>query len=206
MILAEVGRALIDCCTDSHKLHRSPQLHGTLAMQTNPSTHPHTPSFRWFQHCALIICPNLELCEQVVATAATLTASPPTDAISPAQPLLHARVVAARSPPPQRAPTDIVVSTPAALLRLLEEAGGAYGPEWVPENFAQRVRHVVIDEADAQLTSDSFYRPLSRILDVQSPMRPPAHILLIGTTALRPFDFPAMSCGLRVPGQWLADG
>ena len=115
-----------------------------------------------------MICPNLELCEQVVATSATLMDSAESDAFTPTTPILQARVITSRSPPPQRSPTDIVVSTPAALLRLLEEAGSAYGPEWVPENFAQRVRHIVIDEADAQLTSDSFYRPLSKILDVRT--------------------------------------
>eukprot|EP00892_Ulva_mutabilis_P009388 jgi/Ulvmu1/6821/UM031_0025.1 len=120
----------------------------------------------WFHHCALILCPNLELCEQVVATSATLVKQTSSNPLSPDVPTHQARVVTSRSPPPLRSPTDIVVSTPAALLRLLQEAGSAYGPEWIPENFAQRVRHIVIDEADAQLTSDSFYRPLSKILDL----------------------------------------
>lgn len=123
-----------------------------------------------------MLCPNLELCEQVVATSATLVDSASSDPLNAEIPVHQARVVTSRSPPPSRSPTDIVVSTPAALLRLLEEAGSAYGPEWAPDNFAQRVRHVVIDEADAQLTSDSFYRPLSKILDVCSRSRCPVAV------------------------------
>ena len=123
---------------------------------------------RWFHHCALVLCPKMELAEQVAATAQSLvtTSSANTGTGSP-QPLCSARVVSARNPPPPRAATDIVVSTPAALCNLLDEAGGAYGAQWEAENLAQCVRHVVADEADALFTSDSFLKPLARLLDVR---------------------------------------
>lgn len=105
----------------------------------------------------------MELAEQVAATAQSLA----TSSAGVPQPLCSARVVSARSPPPPRASIDIVVSTPAALCNLLDEAGGAYGAQWEAENLAQCVRHVVADEADALFTSDSFLKPLTRLLDVR---------------------------------------
>lgn len=126
---------------------------------------------RWFHHCALVLCPNTELCEQVVAAAEALNSS----AAPSSEPLCTARVVTARSPPPLRSTTDVVVSTPAALCRLLDESGGAYGPQWDPFNFAQCIRHVVADEADALFTSDAYFKPLTRLLDVRRPC-PAMHV------------------------------
>lgn len=106
----------------------------------------------------------MELCEQVAAAAQSLVTL---DSGTPA-PLCVARTVSVRNPPQLRTPTDVVVSTPAALCNFLDEAGSSYGPQWELNNFAQCVRHVVADEADALFTSDSFYKPLTRILDVRS--------------------------------------
>jgi hypothetical protein len=119
-----------------------------------------TTTRRWLHHCALILCPNIDLCDQVVTVATSLT-------LPGSRPLCTARVVSSRTPPPLRTPLDLVVSTPAALLRFLEEAGRSYGPEWEAQSFAQRVRHVVADEADALITSDSFWKPLEEILNVR---------------------------------------
>jgi hypothetical protein len=106
----------------------------------------------------------MDLCEQVVATAQSLEIS---SATGTPQPLRGELVGSPPSPPPLRTSTDLVVSTPAALCNLLDEAGGAYGPQWEAENLAQCVRHVVADEADALFTSDSFLKPLTRLLDVR---------------------------------------
>lgn len=112
--------------------------------------------------------PNAELAEQIVDVVNALNAG----ATDPATQFATAQVLRASSPPAiGRAPADIVVTTPAAMVGLLLADGGtvgaAYGASWSPGNFAQRVRHVVIDEADALLVSDSYWRPLQQVLDVR---------------------------------------
>lgn len=72
---------------------------------------------------ALVLCPNMPLCEQVLAAAQSLR-DPATGA-----PLAAAALVSAQSPPPLAMP-DVVVTTPGALLSLLDVAGPAYGYEW----------------------------------------------------------------------------
>ena len=72
---------------------------------------------------ALVLCPNAALCEQVVAAAAALR-----DPASGA-PLAAAAFVSGQAPPPQSLP-DIVVSTPGALLSLVDNSGPTYGYEW----------------------------------------------------------------------------
>jgi hypothetical protein len=100
----------------------------------------------------------MELCRQVVSVADALC-GPSGD------PLARAAVISSRNPPP-RSPVDIAVSTPAAMDTLLAEFGGSYGRQWTPGGLAQTVRHFVADEADALVSSDSYWEPLSRILDV----------------------------------------
>ena len=107
-----------------------------------------------------MLCPNAELCDQVVGVADRLR-TPSGD------PLVRTAAVSARSPP-SGAPIDIVVSTPAALTRLLTDYGSAYGRGWAAEALAERVRHLVADEADALVSSDSYWQPLCRILDVRT--------------------------------------
>jgi hypothetical protein len=114
---------------------------------------------RWFKHSALVLCPNADLCDQVAAVAAALRDED-------GAPIARAAVVSSRSPP-GHAPVDIIVSTPAALTRLLFDAeGGMYGRGWSAAAIAQRVRHFVADEADALVASDSYWQPLCKVLDV----------------------------------------
>lgn len=72
---------------------------------------------------ALVLCPNAALCEQVLVAAGALR-----DPASGA-PLAAAAFVSAQSPPPYELP-DIVVSTPGALVSLLDNGGPSYGYEW----------------------------------------------------------------------------
>lgn len=71
----------------------------------------------------LVLCPNAALCEQVAGAAAALR-----DA-STGTPLVAAALVSSQSPPPLQLP-DIVVTTPGALVSLMDNAGPAYGYEW----------------------------------------------------------------------------
>lgn len=112
----------------------------------------------WFRHCAVVLCPNMELCRQVVSAAAQLTTST-------GEPLARCALVSAKDPPGAE-PIDIVVSTPAALVNLLQEFGEAYGKEWAPEAMSQRVRHLVADEADMLVSNPTFWEPLLKFLDL----------------------------------------
>ncbi len=71
----------------------------------------------------LVLCPNAALCEQVVAAAVSLR-----DAGS-STPLAATALVSSQSPPPLQLP-DIVVTTPGALVSLMDNAGPVYGHEW----------------------------------------------------------------------------
>ena len=108
-----------------------------------------------------MLCPNVDLCQQVVEVAHSLRGAGGAS-------LARAAFVSSSSPPP-RTPVDIVVSTPGALDTLLTEFGGAFGREWSAEGLAQRVRHFVADEADAMVVSDSYWQPMCRLLDVRLP-------------------------------------
>ena len=140
-----------------------------LSLESGSAEKPLPRPCRWFTHCALVLCPNAELCDQVVGVADRLR-TPSGD------PLVRTAAVSARSPP-SGAPIDIVVSTPAALTRLLTDYGSAYGRGWAAEALAERVRHLVADEADALVSSDSYWQPLCRILDVR-------HCLLCSAVAV----------------------
>ena len=75
---------------------------------------------------ALVLCPNAALCEQVLAAAQALR-----DPASGA-PLAAAAFVSSQCPPPFSLP-DIVISTPGALVSLLDSSGPTYGYEWTRE-------------------------------------------------------------------------
>jgi hypothetical protein len=75
---------------------------------------------------ALVLCPNAALCEQVLAAAQALR-----DPASGA-PLAAAAFVSSQCPPPFSLP-DIVISTPGALVSLLDNSGPTYGYEWTRE-------------------------------------------------------------------------
>lgn len=94
---------------------------------------------------ALVLCPNMPLCEQVLAAAQSLR-DPATGT-----PLAAAALVSAQSPPPLAMP-DVVVTTPGALLSLLDVAGPAYGYEWTRAGLPGWARAVVFDEADLLLS------------------------------------------------------
>ena len=72
---------------------------------------------------ALVLCPNAALCEQVAAAAGALR-----DPASGA-PLAATALVSSQSPPPPRLP-DVVVTTPGALVSLLDGVGTSFGYEW----------------------------------------------------------------------------
>ncbi|PRW20256.1 DEAD-box ATP-dependent RNA helicase 22 [Chlorella sorokiniana] len=93
----------------------------------------------------LVLCPNAALCEQVVAAATSLK-----DASSGA-PLAATALVSSQSPPPLQLP-DIVVTTPGALVSLMDNAGPVYGHEWTRAGLPEWARRVVFDEADLLLS------------------------------------------------------
>lgn len=104
-----------------------------------------------------MLCPNLALCQQVLATLRTLTDAEGT-------PLLRGAHVSSASPPPFAVP-DVVVATPGGLMALLEESGSHYGRLWTEEGLAARVGHLVVDEADLLITG-AYAKDLERLLDV----------------------------------------
>lgn len=104
---------------------------------------------------ALVLCPNTTLCQQVVAAVA-LMRDPQ------GRPLATAAHINSSNPPPFEAP-DFIVATPAGLITLLEDAGGAYGWLWSEEGMQTRVRHVVLDEAD-MLLGPSYGKATQRLL------------------------------------------
>lgn len=106
---------------------------------------------------ALILCPNVALVQQVLATIRSLQDSE-------GRPLLAAAQVSSSVPPPFDTP-DVVVTTPGGLCTLLREAGRHYGSLWSAEGLAKRVSHVVVDEADL-LTTGGYAKDLDWILEV----------------------------------------
>jgi len=120
------------------------------------------PRTRGRRYHALVLCPNVALCHQVLSVALSLNSA--NDSPS----FLSAAHINASNPPPAEAP-DIIVSTPAALASFILEAGPAYGMLWTPEGLASRVRHVVLDEADL-LLGKAFSKQVTRLLDVSDRM------------------------------------
>lgn len=121
----------------------------------------HHQRHRRRQHstAALVLCPNVALCEQVLAAAQALR-----DPASGA-PLAAAAFVSAQSPPPLSLP-DVVITTPGALVSLLDNAGTAYGYEWTR---AGRLLLVLSMHASARLRDRILSRDAS----------PPAHASLL---------------------------
>ena len=106
---------------------------------------------------ALVLCPNVMLCKQVVAVANALVDDK-------GRPLIKCAVISSRSLPPFETP-DLIVSTPLALLTLVREPGVNYGRQWREEGLATSLAHVVVDEADLLLTG-AYLKPLDSILEV----------------------------------------
>ncbi len=96
---------------------------GAEAQDGEDAWHHQRHRRRQYATAALVLCPNVALCEQVLAAAQALR-----DPASGA-PLAAAAFVSAQSPPPLSLP-DVVITTPGALVSLLDNAGTAYGYEW----------------------------------------------------------------------------
>lgn len=108
--------------------------------------------------CALVLCPNNTLCQQLVSVASRLK--------NPSgQPLLHTHHLNAYSPPPFDLP-DVLVCTPGYLANLFSEHGLSYGSLWTEEGLSRVVGHVVVDEADI-LLSRAYSRAMDRIEQVR---------------------------------------
>ncbi|KAG2499282.1 hypothetical protein HYH03_002860 [Edaphochlamys debaryana] len=105
-----------------------------------PSSPPPLPPRRYH---ALVLCPNMTLCQQVVAAVNALRGPD-------GEPLVTAAAINSSNPPPFDAP-DVIAATPAGLLTLLNNSGGAYGWLWSEEGLQTRVRHVILDESDLLL-------------------------------------------------------
>lgn len=105
----------------------------------------------------------MALCEQVVNTAASLT--------DPAGTPLATCAVVSMGKPPGVGDIDIVVSTPAALVNFLLGYGESYGRAWTPDAMAQRIRHLVADEADLLVSNPTYWDPLVKFMDVR-PLLP----------------------------------
>ncbi|GIL99170.1 hypothetical protein Vretimale_4395 [Volvox reticuliferus] len=106
---------------------------------------------------ALVLCPNAALCQQVVATVNGLCGPE-------GEQLLTAAHINSSNPPPFDAP-DVIVATPAGLLTIINDAGGAYGWLWSEEGMQARVRHVVVDEADL-LLGNAYVKATEQILTI----------------------------------------
>ena len=109
-----------------------------------------------------MLCPNVALCQQVLAVASALR--DPDGA-----PLLSAAYVNASNPPPQD-PPDIIISTPAAMMGFITGPGPEYGFIWSDEGLPTRVRHLVLDEAD-MLLGRAFEKPVKQLLQVRANPR-----------------------------------
>eukprot|EP00198_Chlamydomonas_reinhardtii_P014013 XP_001703350.1 predicted protein [Chlamydomonas reinhardtii] len=120
---------------------------------------------RFTRYLALVLCPNVALCQQVAAAVNALRGPAAADGSSQQQQqqqLVSAAVINSSNPPPFETP-DVVVATPAGLLNIIDDAGGAYGWLWSEEGMQARIRHVVLDEADLLLTP-AYSRATQRIL------------------------------------------
>jgi superfamily II DNA/RNA helicase len=114
------------------------------------------------QSAALILCPNAALCEQVARVAAAAFAAP-ADPADPARgPVAEAVLVSSRAPPPRELPA-FVVTTPAALVALLDGSGPYYGGAWTREGLETWARRVVFDEADL-LLGGAYARAIDAIM------------------------------------------
>lgn len=106
---------------------------------------------------ALVLCPNIALCQQVLAVTSALRSEA-------GEQLLTAAYINASNPPPQD-PPEIIISTPAALMGFITGPGPDYGYMWSSEGLPTRVRHVILDEADL-LLGRAFDKPVKQLLQV----------------------------------------
>ena len=72
----------------------------------------------------------------------------------------------------------------------MQDFGTSYGRAWGPEALAQRARHVVADEADALMSSDAYWRPLRKLLDVRSHVDGNVVSMALGIFLARIADLP----------------
>lgn len=106
------------------------------------------------RHMSLVLCPNVMLCEQVVRMANSICNDN-------GEPLLRVAAVCGRQGWPVNE-TNIIVSTPAALLNYLH----AIDPERRRRaDFIRNVKHVVFDEAD-MLLCGSFQNQVIRLINM----------------------------------------
>lgn len=165
---------------------------------------------------ALVLCPNIQLCHQVLALSQSLTGS------NGKAPLVSAAHINASNPPPQQTP-DIIISTPAAILSFINEAGPQYGWIWSGEGLSLRVRHVVFDEADL-LLGRAFEKPVTQLLQLfRSSDRRRVEAKMFQELGIDKADFDRlprpmqqagwrkgslglMEAGYRVPGGWASKG
>ena len=92
---------------------------------------------RFTRYLALVLCPNVALCQQVAAAVNALRGPAAADGSSQQQQqqqLVSAAVINSSNPPPFETP-DVVVATPAGLLNIIDDAGGAYGWLWSEEGM-----------------------------------------------------------------------
>lgn len=108
---------------------------------------------------ALVLCPNVPLCEQAASVARAALADAATG-----RPLASVAVVASQSPPPLTLP-DIVITTPGALLSVISAGGSYYGPLWTRTGLETWARRVVLDEADL-LLAGGYAKQISALLDL----------------------------------------
>ncbi|KAK9865803.1 hypothetical protein WJX84_008706 [Apatococcus fuscideae] len=112
---------------------------------------------RWAYDGALVLCANAALCQQVVVAADKLrdTAS--------GEKLVRTAFVNPRDGPPLE-PPDLIVSTPAGLIGTVDTWSESAGWEWTSTGLANRLRHVVVDEADL-LLGGGYAKALWQVLD-----------------------------------------
>jgi len=116
------------------------------------------------QPAALILCPNVALCEQVVTVASSLI-NPTTN-----RPIIHAALISSRTGPPSLekaadSQLHFVVTTPASLLSFLNNVGPAYGADWTRRGLPLWINHVVYDEAD-MLLGGSYGRHIKALREL----------------------------------------
>lgn len=104
------------------------------------------------QQSAIVLCPNMALCQQVAAVAQQCFSEQ-----------LSVSVLSASSNLSSTVP-DIVISTPGALVTFLDGAGPVWGEEWTRSGLGSWARCVVFDEAD-MLLSGSYSKHINIIFD-----------------------------------------
>lgn len=107
----------------------------------------------------LVICPNIQLCEQANAVAEAVFSS-----AFHGRNLLTSAVISSRSPI-NMDPPDFAFSTPGAISSLIDGAGPFYGGIWTRGGLPFWAQRVVFDESDL-LFGGSYAKDLKKILEV----------------------------------------